>query len=98
LNLKRGERLSANIIGETVMITYILYVHDDRYSIPNMVFAEARDAAHSKELAALELNRSEHHLAVDVRQADAFCYRLTRRGERSQTQFEDGVKSNAPPA
>jgi hypothetical protein len=65
------------------MITFTLYVHDDRYSVPNMVFVDARDEDHSRELASNELMRSEHHLAVDVMRGDAACYRLTRRGVRT---------------
>lgn len=65
------------------MITFVFYVHDDRYSVPDMVFVDARDEDHSREFAARELMRSEHHLAVDVLRGDAACYRLTRRGART---------------
>jgi hypothetical protein len=64
------------------MRTFTLYVHDDRYTVPNMVFLEADHAEKAAELANHELNKSEHYLAVDVREGDDFCCRVTRRGKR----------------
>ena len=60
------------------MRTYTLYVHDDRYSVPNLVFASAAGVDRARELANSELNRSEHHLAVDVREADDWLFRVKR--------------------
>jgi hypothetical protein len=65
------------------MITFTFYVHDTRSNVPTLVFVDAHDEDHSRELAARELMRSEHHVAVDVLRGDHACYRLTRRGERT---------------
>jgi hypothetical protein len=64
------------------MRTFTLYVYDARYSVPNMVFLDADHAGKAAELADHELSKSEHHLAVDVREGDDFCCRVTRRGVR----------------
>ena len=64
------------------MRTFTLYVHDSRYSIPNLVFADAPDVKRARELAETELGRSEEHLAVDVREGEAWLFRVQRNGSR----------------
>jgi hypothetical protein len=53
-------------LGEEPCTPTTLYVHDDRYSVPNLVFLGADSTAKAKELAHSELYKSEHYLAVDV--------------------------------
>jgi hypothetical protein len=59
--------------------TYTLLVHDDRYSIPTLVFATG-DENRVRDIAHLELDKSEHHLAVDVQDGVRDCFRVQRNG------------------
>jgi hypothetical protein len=68
------------------MRTFTLYVHDDRYSTPNLMFTSVSDADHAREAAMRELNRSEHHLAVDVREADDWLFRVRRSAQVAADQ------------
>jgi hypothetical protein len=78
------------------MRTFTLYVHDGRYSVPNLVFASAADPDLARGIAASELNRSEHHLAVDVREADAWLFRVKRSDQRSFTlPMDSSIQSSA---
>jgi hypothetical protein len=60
------------------MRTFTLYVHDDRDSVPNLVFASVQGPDRAREIATTELYKSEHYLAVDVREADDWLFRVQR--------------------
>jgi hypothetical protein len=76
------------------MRTFTLYVHDDRYSVPNLVFADAGDKHAARAMAERELNRSEHHLAVDVREGEDWLFRV-RRGPPSAGEHAAEHRSTA---
>jgi hypothetical protein len=81
------------------MRTFTLYVHDSRYSVPNLVFADAADVKRVRELAEGELGRSEQHLAVDVREGEAWLFRVQRNGNGNgefDAWVEQRVSSSAP--
>jgi hypothetical protein len=60
------------------MRTFTLYVHDDRCPAPILVTASLSDSNRAREIATKQLNESEHHLAVDVREADEWLFRVKR--------------------
>lgn len=58
--------------------TYILYVHDDRYSVPNMNSIVVHDDAQAIEIATEYLAASLHHWAVEVWDGERLVGRIDR--------------------
>jgi hypothetical protein len=57
------------------MQTYCLYIEDDRYSVPTLLFIIAADDAEAQRIAAEKLSEP-HHLAVEVREVERELCRL----------------------
>ena len=52
------------------MVLYTVYMHDARYSAPNLDLVTAADDARARELASQRLDASPHHLMVEVFEED----------------------------
>ena len=59
------------------MRDYALYVEDDRYTVPTLLFVTTTDEAAAERLARKKLRDSPHHLSVEVREADRLLFKLT---------------------
>jgi predicted GNAT superfamily acetyltransferase len=46
--------------------TYLLYVHDERYSVPTLDTIVVADDERAREVAAARLIASQHHRSVEV--------------------------------
>ena len=51
---------------EGVVQTFQLYVHDDRYVVPTLVFVEVATIERARTRAEELLSNSPHHLSVEV--------------------------------
>ncbi|HVY84629.1 MAG TPA: hypothetical protein VG943_05825 [Caulobacterales bacterium] len=60
------------------MPLYVLYIHDDRYTVPAMRTAEAPENTAAQATAAQILNESPHYRAVEVWLDDNLVARLDR--------------------
>lgn len=60
------------------MRTFTLYVQDDRYSVPTLVIAVARNLEAALVMARQELERSLHHGGIEVREGDELVGRVER--------------------
>ena len=58
--------------------TYILYVHDDRYSVPTLDTVIVRNDARAIEIADKRLASSAHYGAVEVWEDERLVYRTNR--------------------
>jgi len=67
------------------MITFELFVHDDRYSVPTLHLVSCRDAAGACSAAEALLQASPHHLGVEVCCGDAQILALGACAERRRT-------------
>ena len=68
------ESLSSAICVET----YMLYMHDDRYSVPMLDAVIVRDDDHAIEIAAQRLYSSPHHRIAELWQDDRLVCRISR--------------------
>jgi hypothetical protein len=57
--------------------TFQLYIHDDRYRVPNLAIVNARNRDGARELAATRLLESRHHTAVDVYEGEDLLFSVT---------------------
>ena len=57
------------------MRNYILYIEDDRYSVPTLEFVTAADDAAARRIAREKLS-NRHHLAVEVRENERVIGRV----------------------
>ena len=57
------------------MRTYTLYIEDDRYSVPTLLFVSASDDASARRIAREKLS-DPHHLAVELREDERVICRL----------------------
>ena len=60
------------------MKTYILYVHDDRYSVPTLDTVTVGDDARATEIAARRLASSPHYRAAEVWDDERLVCRIGR--------------------
>lgn len=60
------------------MKTYFLYVHDDRYTVPNLDTIIVRDDERARALAAKRLASSPHYRGVEVWEDERLVVRLDR--------------------
>ena len=60
------------------MHSYFLYIHDSRYSVPQLLVMDARDDDHCLTLAREYLPRSPHYLAIDVADGEREVGRVER--------------------
>lgn len=60
------------------MRTYILYVHDDRYSVPTLDTVIVRNDARAIEIADKRLASSAHYWTVEVWEDERLVYRINR--------------------
>ena len=49
------------------MRDYSLFIEDDRYTVPTLVIVTVASDERANEIALDHLNRSDHHLSVEVR-------------------------------
>lgn len=64
------------------MRTFVLYLSDDRYSAPQLIFVTTDCESRARELADRELAKSCHHQSIEVREGDTLFYRLGRSGDK----------------
>lgn len=64
------------------MKTYFLYVHDDRYTVPNLDTLSVHNDQHAAEQAARRLASSAHYRAVEVWEDERLVCRLDRAAGR----------------
>ena len=60
------------------MRTSSLYIEDDRYPVPTLVFVTVRDKARANEIAKGRLAASSHHLTVEVWEDGTLLFRAER--------------------
>ena len=63
------------------MNVYVLYIHDDRYSVPTMDSLRASDDATATQLLKQRLESSPHYFAVALWQDERFVARLEKGGD-----------------
>ena len=59
------------------MQTYALFIEDDRYSVPTLVFVTANDDTAVRRIACEKLSEP-HHRAIEVRDGEAMLARIER--------------------
>jgi hypothetical protein len=57
--------------------TYVLYIHDDRYSVPTMDTLTVSSDARARELAVQRLGSSEHYRGVEIWEGDRLVEELS---------------------
>ena len=77
-NMEAAVECRASQSQEGSLKIYILYVHDDRYSVPNLDGVIVRDVARAIEIASERLAGSLHHRAVELWEDECLIYRLDR--------------------
>lgn len=60
------------------MKTYVLYIHDDRYSVPTLDSITVADDERAKEVAAERLASSPHYRAAELWEDDRLVEKLAR--------------------
>jgi len=60
------------------MRTFSVFIEDERYSVPTLMFVVAADELRARELAIRELDASKNHLSVEVQESGQFLFRQTR--------------------
>ena len=63
---------------EPALKTYMLYVHDDRYSVPNLDTVTVRDDERAIEIATQRLSSSPHYRLVEMWEDDRLVCRIGR--------------------
>ncbi|HZC17765.1 MAG TPA: hypothetical protein VE309_13485 [Caulobacteraceae bacterium] len=58
------------------MKTYILYIHDDRYSVPSLDAVTVRDDQRALEVVRDRLTVSPHYRQIEVWEDDRFIDRF----------------------
>ena len=74
------------------MRDYSLFIEDDRYTVPSLVFVIAASDERAREIAFDHLHRSHHHLSVEVRTLRGVVCKI-RRADAAQ-EIGDGPISN----
>lgn len=64
------------------MQAFQFYIQDDRYSVPSLLFVEARSPERAKAIALKHLESSPHFRSIDVYLGDDRLFRLG--GERNR--------------
>jgi hypothetical protein len=59
--------------------TYALYIEDDRYSVPTLLFVTANDDSAIRRIANEKLSEP-HHKAVEVLEGEQILVRIERGG------------------
>lgn len=62
------------------MRDFMMFVRDDRYSVPTLAVVTVEDEARAKAIAARRLSESPHHVAVEVVEQDVTLFRLEKAG------------------
>jgi hypothetical protein len=62
------------------MKTYVLYIHDDRYTVPTMDWVTASGDESARQLAGERLAASPHYSVVELWMADQLVARLEKPG------------------
>jgi hypothetical protein len=70
------------------MITFELFVHDDRYSVPTLHLVSCAGETAARIAAEALLGASPHHLGVEVCCADEQILSLGACAERRRTRLE----------
>ncbi len=60
------------------MKTYLLYIHDDRYTVPTLDSIAVDGDERARELAAERLASSPHYLTAELWEDDRLVEKLTR--------------------
>jgi hypothetical protein len=68
------------LIRRIGMKTYVLYVHDDRYTVPTMDTVTVSGDERARELAGQRLASSPHYHAVELWEGDRLVERLEAPG------------------
>ena len=65
------------------MQSYELYIEDDRYSVPTLLFVEAATKGRAKAIATTHLLSSPHHRSVSVYLENEYLFTVgARRGSQ----------------
>ena len=64
------------------MNVYVLYIHDNRYSVPTVDSLRASDDASAKQLLKQRLESSPHYFAVALWQDERFVARIETSANR----------------
>jgi len=62
------------------MRDFTLFVQDERYSVPTVVFVTLADALGAAQLARTRLEESAYHLAIDLHEGEDHLARVDREG------------------
>jgi hypothetical protein len=62
--------------------SYSIYIHDDRYSVPTLLFITADADERVRELATQRLAESAHYRSVDVHHDDELLFSLVAGAQR----------------
>jgi hypothetical protein len=63
-------------------LTFEIFIYDDRYSVPTLHLFSATDEAEARDVAAMLLNASVHHVGVELCRNDRRIVRLGTCPER----------------
>jgi hypothetical protein len=62
--------------GDATLNIYTIYIHDDRYSVPNLDIIDAQTDDEARAEAILRLNASPHHQAIEIWTLNGFLARI----------------------
>ncbi len=60
------------------MKTYVLYIHDDRYTVPNMESLTVNDDERARDVAGDRLASSSHYHLAELWESDRLVARLAK--------------------
>jgi hypothetical protein len=66
--------------------SYSIYIHDDRYSVPTLLFVVADADERARELATQRLAESAHYTGIDVHHEDTLLFSLKADAGRGQAE------------
>ncbi len=69
------------LVERGVVITYTIYIHDQRYAVPTLLTAEMADDARVRDFARERLAQSEHYRAVEIWEDDRLVGEIRAGGE-----------------
>ena len=67
-----------SILSATGVKTYLLYMHDDRCSVPTLDAIVVRDDDRAIEIATQRLSSSAHHRVAEMWEDDRLVCRISR--------------------
>jgi hypothetical protein len=71
------------------MLAFQFYVHDDRYTVPSLLFVEARSPERARVIAQEHLRSSPHFSKIDVHLGDERLFRVGASARRDDIRTPD---------